>query len=338
MPQGELDHDAIAQELVRALRGPRSQVQLSRRLGFSTNVAYSWESGRRYPTASGFFHLLERTGTAPAAAMAPFYRRPPDWLADAPGSPAWVVRLLEGLRGHTTLKELAERTGISRHALSRWCRGEAQPRLPELLRFVEGASGRLLAFLALFVDPASLPSVREAWQRDQRAKQMAWASPWAQVVLLALELPDYRSQPAHSDAWLAGRLGLDESLVADCVDRLVASGQVARDGAHLRPAEVLSLDLRGPGTGARLKRHWAEVAARRAEVDGAMLSYNLFTISEADLATLHELQRAHYRAVRALVARSASAERLVLLNVHTVPLDRAVPHPAQADGIDGGRE
>ena len=67
------------------------------------------------------------------------------------------------------------------------------------------------------------------------------------------------------------------------MQRLAVSGQIEPDGAHYRPAEVLSINLRGPRTGASLKQHWAEVAAARAEVDGAMLSYNLFTISEADL-------------------------------------------------------
>ena len=40
------------------------------------------------------------------------------------------------------------------------------------------------------------------------------------------------------------------------------------------------------------------------------------------------MQRAHYRAVRALVSGSESPDRLVLLNVHTLPLDR---------GSDGSR-
>lgn len=90
---------------------------------------------------------------------------------------------------------------------------------------------------------------------------------------------------------------------------------------------MLSLNLRGPDTGVSLKRHWADVASARANVEGAMLSYNVFSISEADLVTLREMQRAHYRAVRALVAASTSAERVVLLNVHTVPLDRTVADP-----------
>lgn len=320
-----VDTDRLARELVRALRGPRSQVQLSRRLGYTTNVAYSWESGRRYPSAEVFFRLVRRTGVQLPTAMAPFYRHVPDWLAEDPGSATWVRRFLDHLRGRTSLVDLAARTGISRHALARWCRGVAQPQLPDLLRFVQGASDRLLAFLDLFVNPTELPSVAAAWGRLLAARQLASASPWAQVVLLALELPAYRSQPTHDDAWLATHLGLDEPLVADCVTRLARSGQIEREGTHYRPAAVLSVNLRGPGTGPSLKAHWAEVAARRVGVEGAMVSYNLFTISEADLATLHEMQRAHYNAVRALVAASEGAERLVLLNVHAIPLDRPTP-------------
>lgn len=320
-----IDHHQLARELIRALRGERSQVQLSRRLGFRTNVAYSWESGRRYPTASGFFTMLERLGLELAATLAPFYRQRPDWLDAQPGSERWVQQLLEGLRGHTTHRELAERTGISRHALSRWCRGLAQPRLPELLAFVEGASDRLLAFVALFVDPAELPSLRDRWERHQQAQAMAWASPWAQVVLLALELPRYHATPAHDDAWLADLLGLHEPVVAACIDRLARSGQIERSGAHYRPARVLSVNLRGPHTGPSLKQHWAQTAAERVDAEGAMVSYNVFTISEADLETLRSMQRAHYQAVRALVAASGPPERLVLLNLQTVPLDRRGP-------------
>lgn len=325
MPPSNLDHAQLARELIRTLRGDRSQVQLSRRLGYRTNVAYSWESGRRYPTASGFFTLLRRTGVDLPATLAPFYRRRPAWLDEEPASERWVQAFLEDLRGHTTLQQLAAHTGISRHALSRWCRGRAQPRLPELLRFIDGTSDRLLRFLERFVDPATLPSVRERWEHHQRAHALAWADPWSQVVLLALELPSYRATPEHSDRWLAATLGLDVSVVTSCVSRLSETGQIVRRRAHYQPAEVLSINLRGPRTGASLKQHWAQVAAERVDTEQAMVSYNLFTISDEDLQTLREMQRAHYRAVRALVAASKRPERLILLNLQTVPLDRPPP-------------
>ena len=37
--------EAIAADLVRALRGGRTQAELSRRLGYRSNIVHRWESG-----------------------------------------------------------------------------------------------------------------------------------------------------------------------------------------------------------------------------------------------------------------------------------------------------
>ncbi|HVZ35590.1 MAG TPA: hypothetical protein VG963_24360 [Polyangiaceae bacterium] len=50
---------------------------------------------------------------------------------------------------------------------------------------------------------------------------------------------------------------------------------------------------------------------------------NLFTISEVDLARLQELQRAFFRQLRAIVAASEPAERVVIANLQLFCLDRA---------------
>ena len=57
-----MDFERIGSELIRALRGKRSQKSLSRRLGYTTNVLYSWEKGRSSPTATQFLEMAERCG------------------------------------------------------------------------------------------------------------------------------------------------------------------------------------------------------------------------------------------------------------------------------------
>ena len=42
--EGKPDIERVARQLLIALRGKRSQVQWSRRLGYKSNVAYAWES------------------------------------------------------------------------------------------------------------------------------------------------------------------------------------------------------------------------------------------------------------------------------------------------------
>ena len=57
-----VDIERIARGLLRELRGRRSQVQWSRRLGYRSNVAYAWESGRRWPTAAETLRAAGRSG------------------------------------------------------------------------------------------------------------------------------------------------------------------------------------------------------------------------------------------------------------------------------------
>ena len=44
--------EVVARQLIRAIRGHRSQEAFSRRLGYSSNPVADWEAGRRYPTAA----------------------------------------------------------------------------------------------------------------------------------------------------------------------------------------------------------------------------------------------------------------------------------------------
>lgn len=321
----DLDFDALARDLIRALRGRRSQVQLSRWLGYRANVVYTWESGRKQPTATTFLRAAGRVGIDVGGGMARFFRIAPDWVAGADWtSPATVGRLLDELRGTTPTTVIAERVGASRYAVARWLHGKAEPRLPDLLRAVEATSQRVLDWIAIFADPGAMPSAREAWTRLDAARSLFVREPWAQAVLLVLELPVYRASPAHDDALVARLLGLPADDVARCMRALIDSGQVRPDGARYTLGRVQAVDTRRhPDAGRLLKAFWAREALRRFEngTDG-LFSFNVFTISEADYARLQELHLQHWQAVRTLVAGSVPGERLVLMNLQTLPLDR----------------
>src|SRR5262245_23344071 len=90
-------HDILAKELVRALRGARSQGSTNRRLGRSSNVAHAWERGTRQPRASDFFKLA-RLARVDVEAMlnrfAPFEAATETRAARA--LTAWLVALTRG--------------------------------------------------------------------------------------------------------------------------------------------------------------------------------------------------------------------------------------------------
>ncbi len=317
-----MDTEALVRDWLRHMRASRSQTALSRRLGYSTNVVYTWESGRRSPRACEFFRCAERVGVDVPACAARFFSSEPGWLRDTPlSTAAGITRLVNELRGATPIRELAARCGHSRHAVSRWTRGQAQPRIHELVAYIDAATDRLLDFVSGFVDPALLPSVSDRWTELEGSRQLLVLQPWTHAIVLALELPAYRRLPAHLPGWLSRTLGIERQTEERCIEELVRTGVIKMQGSHYSVQGELTLDTRRtPDAGRRLQAHWAQTAVERIEAkQPGRWSFNVFTVSRADLARIEALHLEYFRTVRAIVADS-EPEVAAAMNVHLFEL------------------
>src|SRR5690348_9887092 len=110
-----MDYPRLASELLRALRARRSQTAFSRRLGYAANVAYAWESGRRFPAARALFRAGIQNRIAPETLR-----------SFAPGMPAaargarssWgaadTAAFLRALAGDAALVHVARAVGVDR--------------------------------------------------------------------------------------------------------------------------------------------------------------------------------------------------------------------------------
>jgi transcriptional regulator with XRE-family HTH domain len=318
-----MNYVRIAAELLRALRGKRSQSAFSHRLGFRSNVLYAWESGRRFPTGAEMFWAAKRAGLDITAGLKRFFRTAPDWLESTDLTTAGgVVILLNELRAGARINDLAARSGKSRFALSRWFKGHTEPRLPDFLQLVEITSLRLLDFLAAITDPAKIPSVAAAWQNLEAGRKVAYEVPWSQAVLRVLELDFFRNAPSHAPGSVAALLGISEEEEARCLKALQDTGQIHREKGKWFIDRILTIDTRRDAeAGKRLKAWWSEVGLDRQKrgVDG-QISYNLFTVSDADWTLIQELHANYFQAMRRIIAESASADRVVLANLHLITL------------------
>lgn len=309
---------------MRALRGRRSQTAFSRRLGYRTNVAYTWESGRAAPTASVALAAASRVGISVHSAFEVFFQRTPDWLSAATAhEPTTVARLLDDLRGRTSLVELARLANRSRFQVARWLSGAAEPRLPDFLLLVEKSSLRLLDFIAAFVDPARLPSVARAWSELEAARRAAYDAPWTQAVLRALELTDYRALPKHERGFIARRIGIPLAEEQRCLQLLAKTGQIRLRRRLWEPRQVLAVDTRrDQAAEVGVKAWWAEVAlARLRAAQPGIFSYNVFAVSQSDFSRINDLYRAYFRQIRSIIAASEPSERVVLASMQLLPLD-----------------
>lgn len=326
------DVELLSRDLMRALRGGRSQPAFSRGLGFRSNAAYLWEHGRRYPELSSFLKAALLRSPELEASLARFFEQPSETFTGRRGhSSRNVTRLVVHLIGNSPKSDIAAQLGVDRTTLGRWCAGKTEPRLPQFLSLVHLCTQRLLEFIALFVDLASLPSTRELHGTLLRQRRLAYELPHSHAVLRALELDAYQALPEHDGALLAREAGLLEEQVSHCLKELQSAGQVVRERSHYRVAKVLTVDTRqDPERNARLKAFWAREALERFEAGRAreetLFSFNLFAISEEAFAHIRRLHLAYYDQARAIIEQSKSADRVVLMNLQLLPL-RAPEEP-----------
>ena len=321
-----MDYRRLASELLRELRGKRSQAALMRRLGYSANAPYLWEAGRRFPPAHVLFQLaalnkrsLERlmAFAGLSGALAPNAR---PWCASDTG--AWLSKLL----AEAPATELARVVKSDRTTVSRWLHGTTEPRVPELLELVDRMTHRLVELVSLFSAAERLPTLRGLARDLAEQARIAYDVPWTHAMLRALELDVYRKAKVHVPGVLARAIGVSLAEEEGLLAELQAARLIRRRGGKWLPARVLTVDTRARPEGDRLlKLHWAKVAVERLEAGpiraDTFYSFNLCAVSDADFEHIRELHLEYYERVRRIVAKSSVADRVLVLNQQLIPLD-----------------
>lgn len=314
-----MDFGVVASEFLRALRGSRSQVAFSRRLGFASNVAAEWESGRRIPRVSTAVGAAARVGVDVPAALARFWPPLADILTGS-GLAPW----LDALRGEETVVTLAKRAGLSRQQCARMLSGRTEPRLHQFFALVHASTGRLSDLVAACVAIDQVNSLRHYHARVESSRHLAFDEPWSSPLLSALEcLPSL--ERAEAEQSLARMFGLPRARVRRCLSHMVKAGLVARRAGGYVLSEPMLVDT-GMATLAarRLAAHWARVATGRAEspAPSDLFSFNVFSVSHADLERIRQLQREHFQRVRAIIATS-KPEAVAVINLQLVTFPAA---------------
>ncbi|MGC4088141.1 MAG: DUF4423 domain-containing protein [Polyangiaceae bacterium] len=326
--QPAFDYEALAAELVRALRGRRSQIAASRRVGAHSNVVHAWEARRAFPSASQFFALAERLTQRGRAGIESFYQREPGWLVEVdPWTKLGPARFLQDLRANRSILDIARATGIDRFAVGRYLKGRSEPRLPDFLHLIDVLSLRLLDFVESFVNPERLPSVVAAWEKLQIARRAAYDAPWSQAVLRVLELEEYQRLPRHRSGYIARLLGISREQEQEALELLEGGGQIRKENGRFRVVESLVVDTRRDPAGAeRTRRFWANVVANRLRAQpGSPFAYNLFSVSREDMQRIRELERAFFRDLRQIVAASSPSQSVALVTIAHLEFRAAAP-------------
>jgi transcriptional regulator with XRE-family HTH domain len=311
-----VDFEKLAAELVRTRRGARTQRQLSRLLGYQSNVVFAWENTRDIPSARAFFRLAQVAGT-PADPSEFLGHECPD-LTERAGIAAFMKQLL----GSFKMAHIGHQLGRDRHAVGRWLRGQTDVSLPELLHFIEVTTLRIYDFLAVYVDPAELSEAAPGYALLEAARESARQMPWSHAIVHMAELPSYQALKAHERGWFASRLGISIQDEDACLALLVKMGQLSYDGCAYRGTQSINVDTRqDPIATRQLASFWMREGAQRVLTPGrGRFAFNTFAVSKKDVAKAKELQSEYFQKLRTLVAESEPAEAVAVATFQFFPL------------------
>jgi transcriptional regulator with XRE-family HTH domain len=302
--------NTISQELLRAIRGSRSQEAFSRKVGISVATVAAWENGRRFPTLPRTLAASEAVGVDAVAALMAFHAEPMD-----PGdTAAW----LRSLQGDQRREDIATESGASVHQVGRWLSGRAEPRLPDLLTLVHAMTGRGEDLVAEWVGNDNVPSIQAAWRARDAARRVAWEHPWSEGILQVLAV---HPGPMDADA-IARALNADNTATERALEALRAARLVRRRSGRYRVTQTQTVDTSAqPERVNDVKRHWAGIAAQSigSEDPLHLSAYNVFSCSEDDLVIVREELLDAFRRARARIASSTPTDRAGLLMVQLVP-------------------
>lgn len=304
-----------ARQIFRSIRGTRSQVAFSRRLGYRSNVAADWEGGHRSPNASELLRAMQRMGVDVEAGFQAFH--PAGGAALADGLPAWLVFL----KGSARQTEVAARAGTSRHQIRRWLSGEAEPRVPQFLALVHALTGRAHDWVAALVPIEEVPALLAQHQAAHIAARLVYDQPWSAAVRMLIGSEAYRADP--TDSFLVRALGISPAVLSGAVHALLDAGLAARRGQRLVALSTFTSTATASAEDkARLKAHWSRVALDRLQAPRAAdhISLNLMTLSKKDLEAVRQLQVRYFRELRALVASSEPEEAAALVLMQVISL------------------
>jgi transcriptional regulator with XRE-family HTH domain len=318
------DYSVLARQFLRAVRRNRSQVAFSRRLGFASNVAAQWESGRRVPRILTVFAACERMRIDVRAALRSFRPSTADHLDDQhkPLSGETLARWLDAQRGKETVTAISRRASLSRYQATRFFSGHCEPRLHEFFALIDATTGRLSDLVALLIDIGDVPELTRYHAQVVASRRLAFDEPWSSAVLSAVECLSSLKCEVMAGT-IASAFALDRERVAAALKQLEQANIIQRVKGRYRLAAPLVIDTGAAPEGARrLRRHWTLVAHARLEQPRSddVFSYNVFSVSREDLRLIGRLQREHFQRLRAIIAKSSS-ETVALLNMQLMEWD-----------------
>jgi transcriptional regulator with XRE-family HTH domain len=242
-----MDIKKIKRGLLKAARGKRSQLQLSRRMGFSFNQLYRWESDLTRIHWKEFIHLCEICKVD----LKKVLKESISYKADLTRSDLFVQHVI----GFKKIAVLSREVQISRFILSDWSKGRSEPSFDGVLKLLDSRD-LLTNFLEIF------PGIELGLELDKKlkskraARTFFYENPIAGAAWSCLDLSEYQAASRHTPGFIARHLGISTVEEKQVLDQMEQVGLVVLEKGKYRKNES-NFNTRGDFEGEkRLREFW----------------------------------------------------------------------------------
>ena len=317
MPKNDNPWSDACLELLKLWRGKSSQEQLSKKMGFKSNLISAWELGKRKISADNAFLLLESKGKRIDTIVKKFLGYTPPWLKfQKLSTQEGVAFFLASQLGQQKPQSLAGKINKSRFTLGRYYTGEIGLNFEDFLWLLNLTSHRTLDFLSLCCDLNSTQTLSQQWQRHSAQRSLSH-NPNIYFLMMLFEMyPNQTPTKILKTLPFEQRKELNKAL-----DQLKGVFKF-KTANHLLNND--NLDLRPDPKGAFAFRKWCleqsqkklkEIKLQPSE--GNIFSCNLFNISKEAKLNIEKHHRSYFKKVSEIISNdNAPPQEQCIVNVH----------------------
>ncbi len=312
-----LDFDKVTQAFVRALRGKKSQDQLSKQLNFSFNVVSRWENNARVFYWNDFLELAKidhldvhnalRSTTGYSFKTYPKATELLKVLLDLPSNSSAVLNILSYRR------------------LRRLESGQTKCSFKDILQILEVIYGRTDRFLNFFVDVEKDINLKNLLNSKDSYLNLLQRDPLSLFIRLVLTFDNYKELPMHDDQFIADLLGVSVSDVRVRIGLLEETEIIKKQGAHfVTSVEHVDTGSRSRLISQKISQYLHEEIVRFIQMNPSKTAklrsaYLVFPTNQELEKKVFDLSNRYYMDLKNLVSQSAN-EKKESIRVVTIDL------------------
>ncbi len=224
----------VIKELLKALRGRRSQEALNRSFGFSFNQIYRWERGITKISWPEFIQFCELCHIPLQKKIIEIFKGPHALFAEENKDPLLSQNVIHALMGNMVIDKFSKRYQLPRKSVSKWLSGQADPSLEQMFFLFHYHSGQLIKLIDALIGTGHIPSLQDVIVKHKIREEITYKYPEVSLILNTIHTKQFQAKTECLEGHFAKKFGLTLAEEKEILSGLLRSDTIHRYGASYR--------------------------------------------------------------------------------------------------------